>query len=203
MATSNVSIANLALQKLGAGVIAALDENSRNARTINACFELLRDRELRANVWRFTITRKVLAPHATAPLFSFNYAFILPADCLRPIKPARLGLDWHIEDHLGQRAILTNDGDTLNLRYVKRVTDPTVFDPVFVEMLATKIAWHICETITQSNTKKDSLRDEYAFHRREARQMNAFEIPKNAEPVDEWLAARQTGQLVNTEWDEE
>jgi len=35
--------------------------------------------------------------------------------------------------------LLTNEGE-VNLRYIKRVTDPTKFDPLFVEVLILKLA---------------------------------------------------------------
>lgn len=204
MAVSNVSICNLALQKLGSpNRIAALSEDSANARTMNACFEPLRDAELRRYRWKFTLSRATLAPSATAPAFGYTYAYPVPADFLAIIKPARLGLDWHQENVGGQLCILTNEGATLPIRYQQKITDPTRFDPCFVEMLACKLAWHTCDQLTQSNTKKAALQEEYKEHRAEARRLNAFEVHKQPEPVDEWLAARQTGQLVNTEWDEE
>ena len=203
MATSDVSICNLGLQKLGATRIVSMSENSRNAKSVNACYESLRDKEQRAYLWNFCKTRVTLAPSSVVPDFMYNQAFMLPADFLRLIKPARLGLDWHIERHDGGLAILTNDGDTLEVRYIAKVTNPALFDPLFVEMLACKIAWHCCEDITQSNTKKAAINAEYMELRAEARKTNAFELPKQPQPVDEWLVARHTGQLVNTEWDEE
>lgn len=203
MATSDVSICNLALQKLGTGRIVSLSENSVEAREVSACYEAMRDKELRAYFWNFAKTRVTLAPSAVTPDFTFTYAFPLPADFLRLIKPARLGLDWQIERHDGALALLTNDGDTLEVRYIAKITNPALFDPCFVEMLACKIAWQCCEKITQSNTKKVAIMEEYREHRAEARKTNAFELPSQPEPVDSWLAARQTGQLVNQEWAEE
>ncbi len=203
MATSEVSICNLALQKLGAARIVALTENSRNAKSVNACYESQRDTEMRKYLWNFAKKRASLAASTVAPVFMYLAAYPVPADFLRLIKPARIGLDWHLEQHNGGLAILTNDGAPLEIRYLAKVTNPVLFDTAFVEMLACKIAWHTCEDITQSNTKKDALHQEYLEHKAEARRTNAFETPKNPEPVDEWLTARHSGQLVNTEWDEE
>lgn len=203
MATSYVSICNLALQKLGAARIAALDEASQNARECNACYEHLRDTELRTNKWKFALKRITLAPSATTPDFTYSYAFPLPSDCLRPIFPARLGLDWKVENHEEVASILTNDGNTLEVRYVKQVTDPTLFDPLFIEAYACRIAWHLCESITQSNSKKEAAMQAYMFSIREARRLNAIEIGQLKQPVDEWLDARVNGQLVNSEWGDE
>jgi len=203
MAASNVSIANLALQKLGAASIVALDDRPGSPAEMNACFEALRDTELRKYLWKFALQRAILAADATAPLFTYARAFPLPVDFLRLIKPARLGLDWHIERHQSQLCILTNDAAPLQIRYVAKITDPSAFDPCFVEMLACKLAWHTCERITQSNTKKAAMLEEYEIHRRTARQTNAFEVGSKPEPVDEWLIGRSSGQLVNSEWNEE
>lgn len=203
MSISTVGICNLALQKLGASRISRLSDEDENARACNACFALLRDRELRANRWKFAIVRATLAPHATPPRFVYRYAFVLPPDCLRVLFPARTGLDWKIENHEGEVAILTNDGDTLNIRYIQQLTDPTKFDLLFVEALACKIAWHLAEAITQSNTKKAALQEEYRAAIAEARRMNAIELGALKQPVDEWLLARTTGQLANSEWGEE
>jgi len=57
--------------------------------------------------------------------------------------------------------ILTNDGDTLNLVYVTRVTDPAQFNAAFVEAFARKLAWHMWAEITQSNQKKADVLKEY------------------------------------------
>lgn len=203
MATSPVSIANLALQKLGESSIVSLTENSGPARAMNACYEPMRDRELRANLWKFAKRRATLAPHTTVPDFTFGYAFPVPSDFLRLLKPARVGLDWHLEYHDGVLAILTNDGNRLEIRYIARITDTTLFDPLFVEMLACKMAAQTVEALTQSNSKKQAILDEYRELRREARQVNAFEVNTQPVPVDEWLTARWNGQLVNTEFDEE
>jgi hypothetical protein len=203
MATSNVSIANLALQKLGAASIVVLTPAPGSAADMSSCFESIRDDELRKYRWKFAIRRATLAAHATAPLFTYTRAFPLPTDYLSLIKPARLGLDWHIENHEGVVSILSNDGTTLDIRYIARITDPALFDPSFVQMFACKLAWQCCERITQSNTKRESMMQEYELHRKEARRANAFELPAQAQPVDEWLIGRQSGQLVNSEWAEE
>lgn len=189
-ATSEVSIANLALQKLGAARVTSLtDDNSAEARACNACYAALRDRELRAHAWNFSIKRQILAPDATAPVFDYAYAFTKPSDCLRILPPNTRALDWHYEGN----KILTNDGDTLNLRYISQVTDPAQFDAMFVETLASRMAWHMAEELTQSNTKKaDALRD-YRLSVSEARRANAFEQISSDPPVDEWVAAREVG----------
>lgn len=191
-ALSQVRVANLALQKLGAQEIVSMDEDTRERRAITRCYTLLRDRELRAHNWNFSIKRKILAPSSVAPLFEFAKAFPLPADCLRPLPPAR-DVDWTIEYHEGSKHILTNEGTVIYLRYVSRVTDETQFDPLFADMLACKIAWHCCEEITQSNQKKADIEREYDKAKADAKRANAFEQATPQEPESPWLTARYAG----------
>lgn len=189
---SQTRVANHALQKLGAQLITSMDEDTREARTVKACYSILRDRELRAHSWNFSIKRVALAPSATVPAFGFAKAFPLPADCLRILPPAR-DVDWTIENINGAAHILTNEGTVIYLRYVARITDEAAFDELFVDMLACKIAWHCCETITQSNQKKADVMQEYKDARAEARRINAFEQASPQEPEPPWLAARRAG----------
>mgnify|MGYP000087068750 CR=1 FL=1 len=189
---SQTRVANHALQKLGAQLITSMDEDTREARTVKACYSILRDRELRAHSWNFSIKRAALAPSATVPAFGFAKAFPLPADCLRILPPAR-HVDWTIENINGVSHILTNEGTVIYLRYVARITDEAVFDELFVDMLACKIAWHCCETITQSNQKKADVMEEYKDARAEARRINAFEQASPQEPEPPWLVARRAG----------
>ena len=193
MATSTVSIWNLALQKLGQARVSSPTEDSSTARHCSTCYEILRKAELRKVAWNFSVLRAILAPSATTPEFTYSYAFPLPPDCLRVLLPPRLGLDWKIENVDDRSSILTNDGSTLYIRYIQDVTDPTRFDPLFVDMLACKMAWQMCEAITQSNTKKDAVMLEYKEARNEARRLNAFEKIPDAEPEAPWLAARRVG----------
>jgi hypothetical protein len=187
MAVSNVAICNLALQKLGASRITSLTENSANARSCNACYELIRDAEIRRYAWNFAKTRTTLAPDAETPDFDFDYAFTLPPDCLRVLPPSRNDLDWSIESG----KILTNDGDTLEIIYLKRVEDEALFDPAFVEAFACKLAWHMCEEITQSNQKKADILTEYKDVIKEAKRANSFERIADEPPEDTWITARR------------
>lgn len=191
-ALSQVRVANLALQKIGAQEIVSMDEDTRERRAISRCYTMLRDRELRAHNWNFSIKRAVLAPSSVVPAFEFAKAFPLPSDCLRPLPPAR-DVDWTIENHNGSKHILTNEGTVIYLRYVSRVIDETQFDPLFAEMLACKIAWHCCEEITQSNQKKADIEREYDKAKVDAKRINAFEQASPQEPEPPWLTARYAG----------
>jgi hypothetical protein len=203
MAYSNTSICNLALQKLGAARITNLPDGSANSNECNAAFEHVRDGELRTNKWKFALSRAILAPVVGSPEFGYPFAYPLPADCLRPLFPSRVELDWKVENHDGVPSILTAEGGSIWLRYIKRVTDPTLFDPLFVEAVASRLAVQLCERLTQSNTKKEAAERAYTHAIKEARRINAIEIGRAKSPPDTWIASRVVGRLRNEEWAEE
>lgn len=194
MAVSDVSISNLALQKLGAIRINSLADDSRNARSCNACYEALRDEEMGAYPWNFAKKRAVLAPSTIAPAFDYTYAFPLPPDCLSVLLPNRTNLDWAIElNDDNMLSILTNEGPSINLKYLKRITDPTRFDQSFVLGLAYKMAFHMAEEITQSNEKKQDAAQAYKDVIARAKRNNAFQNEPTQAPEDTWLTVQRNG----------
>ena len=189
---SIVEICNNALVlKLGASRIVSLTENTVNAREVNAVYESIRDKELRKHAWSFSIKRVELPEDATAPAYNFAHQYTLPADCIRVLSPDTRynlnDLDWHIEG----RKIVTNDDAPLPFRYVSRVTDPNQMDTLFQDVWATSMGLELCEKITQSNTKKEILMQQYKDIIAEARRVNAIEKPVSDEPPeDTWITAR-------------
>lgn len=187
---SSTEICNRALQKLGAARITELTQDTVSARACNVCYEILRDAELRAHPWNFSVKRAELAASATEPEWGRANEFPLPSDFLRllPDYPEdnRNTKDWQIE---GQ-SILSDDDDPIYIRYVYRVTDVSIMDPLFREALSCRIAIELCESLTQSNTKKDGLRADYERSIREARRANAFENVPAIPAEDSWITAR-------------
>lgn len=184
---SEVSICNLALQKLGATRISSLTDDSRNARACNAAYEHIRDLELSDHDWNFARARASLAADTDAPDFGYDYSYTLPADYLQIRPDNSSDLDWQIE---GQ-ALLTNWGAPLEIVYTRRVEDPNYFHPTFIEALACRLAIHMCEEITQSNTKMQNLDSQYTIAIRSAKRANAFAKVSQELPEDDWLAARR------------
>lgn len=176
---SVVSICNRALQKLGAARITSIDQNSVNARACNACYEQARDYLLRVYVWNFSITRTNVAS-TTSPTDRYPYAYQIPSDCVR-VLPADQNegiymTDWKLEGQL----ILTTESAPLYLKYAARIEDPTKFDPIFAELLSTKMAMEMCEELTQSNSKLVALKDQYKDALNDAKRTNALEqLPIN------------------------
>lgn len=197
--TSEVDICNRAIQKVGAQAITSRSDDTAAARAVNRVFEDVRDEELRNQNWNFSIKRASLAASTTAPEWGYDKQFPLPADCIRLIL-----VDGHygVSETLGSygtnepdyrlegRAILANDTGPLKIMYVSRVADPNEWDMQFRELIACRIAVEICEELTQSNTKKQLLMEEYERQLRRAVRGDGVETPGEALYESDWLRAR-------------
>jgi len=198
--TSQVAIINRALTKLGASRIVAITDPTKEAREMAATYDIVRDSELRANRWSFSIKRAQLAADITAPAFEYSHRFLLPTDYLRGLMIGELwpgldlsdyrtgpyGQDWTIENGY----ILFNSAGPLNLRYIARVTDTSLWDASFVEAFACKLAWETCEAITQSSEKRQMAINEYKEALQVARRAGAIELPPQQIADDTWVIGR-------------
>lgn len=195
MAVDQVAIANRALTKLGAARIIALDDDSQASNTLDSMFDIVRDAELRANLWHFSKARAELPALSDPPLFGFRYQYQLPADFLRLIQvnDARTNPNPTVDGWYSVEGgrILIDQPAPLRIRYVRRVEDPTLFDALFVEAFACRLAAECVETLTQSNTKKQAAWQEYQEAVAIARRANAIERATVATDDDTWLESRR------------
>lgn len=196
---SVIEICNRALTKLGESRILALTDDSKAARTLNSMYAIVRDAELRASRWRFSIKRASLAELAAPPEYGFVRQFQLPTDCLKVLEAGDRYPGVDLSDYVQTdnsdyaiegNAILTNWGAPLRVRYVARITDPTLFDACFVESLACRLAFESAEAITDSTTRKQQLERDYERAMMDARKANAIERPPQKMADDTWMIAR-------------
>jgi len=184
---SVTGICNRALQLVGSAQrIMNITDNSREARAVNATYDYCRRQELRTHPWNFAIKRAQLSNDVAPPAFDEQYAFTLPADCLRVLVPFEASDDWQVEG----RKILSTSALPLNLRYIADIEDPTVFDPSFCEALAARIAMAIVEDMTQSTAKQQQLAQVYKNFLGEARKADALENTPVAPPDSDWITSR-------------
>jgi len=87
VAYSQVGIVNLALLRIGANVISAIDEGSANSTKAQAVWDYIFDEVLQAKVWRFAKIRYKMAVSTTSPLYAYKFAYPLPPDFLCLVKP--------------------------------------------------------------------------------------------------------------------
>jgi hypothetical protein len=203
MATSDVDICNAALIKLGADTINALNENNVRARTMSARYADVRDAELRRRRWKFSIKRASLAALSAAPAADYDRQFQLPVDYLRLIEGGDIAETADLSDFrsgagaalysIEGKKLLTNLSAPLNIRYIAKITDVSLFDSAFGEALASRLAYECCEKITQSDSKRSLAMDDYRLALSEARRANAIERPSESPADDSWVAARING----------
>ena len=191
---SEVSIANRALTKLGADRILLLTDETQAARTINSMFYDVRDAEIRRYTWKFSLKRASLSALVAAPEWGYEYQYPLPSDYLGLVqvneiyvRPRDRKAPWSVEGG----NILCDFPAPLKLRYKARIEDAAMFDPLFVEVFACKLAMEACETLTQSGSKYDAATQGYKFALSEAARQDALENPPDEFPWGSFLDARE------------
>lgn len=171
MAESETQIANFALTKLGSRPILSIDDNERKgARHCKLHYAQARDEVLRRGRWNWATTRLGLTEDPVKPLWGFGHQHGIPTDFIRlisvnghdvwetgradffameasaPVPPATEG----------EKRILTNY-EKVRIKYVRRVTDTTLFDALFTSALATLLASKIARAMTGSGRKEAVL----------------------------------------------
>jgi hypothetical protein len=203
--TSEVDIANRALSKLGEIRITSLSDNNKAARAMQARYSLLRDAELAASAWGFAVRRVLLAASTDVPAWGYARIFNRPVDDIRPLMVGDLPVnvravdvmfaagpvrgdrpDWQIVEN----RIQTDLAAPLKYEYIARVTDSGVFDPLFVEVLACRLAADACEEITQSNTKQEAMLFQYREALSVARRTHALWEPPRRKGPTRFMMAR-------------
>jgi hypothetical protein len=191
---SDVTIANRALTKLGADRILLLSDETQAARVINSMFYDVRDAEIRRYTWKFSIKRTSLSALVEAPAWGYQYQYPLPDDYLGLVqvnefysRPRDRKAPWSIEGGL----LLCDFEAPLNVRYKARIENAALFDALFVEVFACKLAMEACEALTQSSTKHDAAAQAYKFALSEAARQDALENPPEEFPWGSFLDAKE------------
>lgn len=192
MASSVIQICNLALDMLGAGPIASLDDPSKAAGLCKRNYELARDAALRAYPWNCARTKVSLAASTTTPVYDFSNAFPLPVDCLRVLEvedDVLTGLTWRVEG----RELLADTTGPLKISYVRKVEDPALYDALLVNAIAAHLAALIAFAVTGKDTLSARMLDVATALERKAARIDAREQSQDdAVTADAWSGARFT-----------
>ena len=165
MAISNTSITNMALGKIGAKPIVNIDDTTdTNQGAIQARlhFEQTRDALIRSHWWRFARARATLSVSVDTPDFEWDYQYPLPNDFLamRSIYEDRVS-DENIDPYELEGKMLLTDETEMSIRYIKKVTDPTEFDPLFVEVFILKLGLKFISSLAGGSPKlQETLQNE-------------------------------------------
>ena len=161
MATTDITICNSALIKLGSDIIETFNEpfESKEAQLCKLQFEKIRDLLLYSHPWNFATKRAKIDTNGNDSEWGGLKEFDLPLDYLRVIDlngEVHPETPWYIE---GDK--LYSDDDTLEFKYIARVTDPELFSAGFRELLALAIANELSYSLVQSATIKETIQREY------------------------------------------
>ncbi|WP_342753738.1 hypothetical protein AAGQ96_12795 [Pantoea sp. MBD-2R] len=173
-------------------------DNNAASRAIEAVYDGVLDNLLRVYRWSFAIKRAELPALTDKPAYGYAFQYQLPADCLRiDMVSDAIRQDWQCDWHMPTpryqiegRKILADMEAPLHLRYGARMTDPSIYDSAFAEAFACALSVEICESITQSSTKKQAALQGYDMAIRQARQVSAIERPPIQQQETSWYTAR-------------
>lgn len=146
---SDTEIANAALVEVGGATITDLTtDTTTHGDIVRRFYAHTLDSMLRQYTYNFSLARQALSKDTTGPDFEFTNSFSLPVDpyCLRALEMWNSLAEWKVEG----RKLLTDD-DSVNLKYISRVTNPVEFDDLFTDALIFKIAANIAVPIKRDN----------------------------------------------------
>lgn len=195
MASSNVEIANVALQRLGSKTIVSLTEDSQEARAANAVFNHVIDYVTSRHSWDGAMKRVSLPALSEDPEHEFSNAYELPSDFLRLHEWPKEMEPFAIEDN----RILTNEGAPLEVVYIRQVRTAAEMGIYLQEA----VTWRLAEELAIKLTGSDSTRQRMAEQFRNT--LNQVMVHDNQQRPrtdryrsTRWLDARQNGTLPAT-----
>lgn len=162
MAVSEVTICNLALSHIAQSTVITSINPPDSYVEADHCarfYPVARDQLLEMHAWKFAVTRATIAELVNTNL-NWQFCYALPADCVRPLavllpestddKAAQPFETETTED--GTVVIFTNVESAV-LKYIRRVTDPNRFTPLFVVALSHLLASYIAGPITKRKSE--------------------------------------------------
>lgn len=101
--------------------------------------------------------------------------------------PANLSYDDYVFDG---DFIVSSEAFPIMLRFVADMTNVARFDDMFCEALAARIAYEVCEPLTQSTAKQQACIQAYKEFMGRAKMVNAIEQGPVESPLDDFIACR-------------
>ena len=158
MADSYLTIANAALQRLGAAPITSLTCTTEDRAVVMAgVFERTVTAAIRSHKWNFAQRTKTLIGWICAPAYGYACAFLIPDDALT-VDETNIDEDvaWRLETHVCDfnntcAKVLVTDACGVSIRYTSNNGDPTLWDPMFRQALVVQLAHEAAYPITKNN----------------------------------------------------
>lgn len=197
--SSVIEICNLALSKIGQGTINSLSEAIPEAEVCNLFYGNVRDSLLRQFPWNFA-SKSILLTETTTIVPAWDYSYIYPSNILHVRKVftadepiLEIPNDFEIVTDASAKYICCN----LYQAYAKctyKMTDPTLFDSLFVEALSCKLALEISMPLTNNTNRTAEVMSKYKEALGNAMLAGAIE---GAEPKDDTQKPRSQRRYIN------
>jgi len=152
---SEVDICNLAMARNGdEASVVSIDPPDGSAQAAHCArfYPMVRDALLQAHPWTFAKRRARMAERSELPdgVSGWAHSYALPSQCLRVmyVLPPDAADDELYDaqqefsqetDQDGEQVVLT-DCESAVAVYIRRVSDPTKFSPLFIEALSWRLA---------------------------------------------------------------
>ncbi len=150
---SETDLANDALGMIGASAITSISDGSTNANYCLRFYPALRDGRLASHHWNFALTWVQLSPDVTGPIAGYAYAYTLPPDCLKVVNYGGTFTSypssfisanapyWRnlVSYKIEGRKLVSNDA-TAYVQYIRRITNPDEWAPLFYQGLSKELA---------------------------------------------------------------
>ena len=183
---SEIDICNMALSNIRAGSINSLTEPSLQAQQCKLKYPFIRDMLLTDVTWSFNKGLTTLAVLSSVDIFNWIYAYQYPSDCLHVIRlilnfeefsnsdgalrsrriediyspDLNRQVKFEVMNEDDNKIIVANEKE-LRMTYRKKVTDPNLFDNIFIQafswLLAADLAVAIVGAETGRQLRSDAL----------------------------------------------
>lgn len=202
---SEVSICNMALSKIGfPRMIAALTDNTDEARACDQFYERARDMLLQEFPWQFAMKRAALSTTSGTPPTHWGFKYALPVDFFSareienpvmqyPANKQRIPFEVSFD---GTNMVLYCNIETPTLVYTEKVTTVTRYTPHFVDALATRLAIELVLPLKLDQRLQQTLYPLFMRAMAEAEIREFSQGHDGPEPESEFLTSRN-GANVN------
>jgi hypothetical protein len=209
LAYSNVGIANMALQRIGAkSYIVCFEppDDTPNAGKVYVVWDYILHEVLEAVKPKFATIRVPLAQNLTSPANTdvYDFAYTIPYDyiCLADdykddlaIYPIPGVAPYVIETLADGTLCLMTDYDSttegdIYITYIRKITNPTKFTPSFVNTLAFRLAAELCISVTESTSRYELMMNLYMKSKKKAIASNrSQDYMEDEKGSDSWETA--------------
>jgi hypothetical protein len=162
MANSKTQICNLAVGWLGGKKITSLDDDSHlEARLCRANYDSSRKAVLEEREWTFAVSRVKLTPLSDAPLFGYDYKFLLPPNLLKitgVFDPRHTNLkNPPVIKYVREGNEILSDLNEVHVKFIIDLVNTNRFSALFDQAVAAHIAYNIAVPLTESAKQQERM----------------------------------------------